>query len=136
MRIHRLTLIIIALMAPMLSLRTASATGIGYTPVTPCRLSLVPREADEGAQRIAASLETRIAALNPADMPSACDSDRGPFTAGTYELTLYNGAAGPAQIITVTFNHNAPAAAQCPDNVESLVVSVDGFLRYEGVLLP
>lgn len=83
-----------------------------------------------------ATLETRIAALGPAEMPSACDLDRGPFTTGTYELTLYNGAAGPAQIITVTFHPNAPAAAQCPANVETLVASVDGFLRFEGFALP
>jgi hypothetical protein len=92
------------------------------------RLGPIPRDL--------AGLETRIAALNPAEMPSTCDLDRGPFTTGTYELTLYNGAAGPSQIVTVSFVPNAPAAAQCPGSVETLVASVDGFLRYEGITLP
>jgi hypothetical protein len=94
-------------------------------PVSTIFFRLVPLVRD------LASLETRIAALNPAEMPSACVLDKGPYTTGTYELTLYNGA-GPDQIITVTFAQNAPAAAQCPASVETLVASVDGFLRFEG----
>jgi hypothetical protein len=93
-------------------------------PVTTSFFRLVPPVRD------LASLETRIAALNPAEMPSTCVLDEGPYTIGTYEFTLYNGAAGPDQIITVTFAQNAPADAQCPASVETLVASVDGFLRY------
>ena len=79
-------------------------------------------------RRALAQLQGQIEDLNPAVMPGTCTLDSGAFLTGTYELTLYALGGAERKVITVIFDQDIGTAAQCPENVGTLLQLIDDFI--------
>lgn len=78
--------------------------------------------------RAQSQLKSQVEALNPSDMPAKCSLDGGAFMTGSYELTLYALGDPEGKVITVTFDHQAATASQCPSDVAALLEILDTFI--------